>query len=112
MYKITFRRVRTSLELRESYKPQKLLLALSFFIGVISSVPGVYASYTFNNDSKKFLAIIILFGNVGLATLGFYLLMFEVWDRSKTDKNDPAKRFYNNLTTKYFKLLQYYNQNE
>lgn len=45
IYKITFSKVTTNLELRESYHRQTTILYSSFLVGLVSCVPGVYASY-------------------------------------------------------------------
>lgn len=112
IYKVIFKPVKTNLELRQTYKCQRKLLLGSFFVGLISSVPGVYASYTFNTGSKKYLAIIILFGNVGLATFGFYSLVFQIFDRLKSGNKDAGKMFLNTIKAKYYKLLQHYNKHK
>lgn len=112
IYKVAFRHVKTNLELRQTYKYQRRFLIGSFFVGIISSVPGVYASYTFNTGLRKYLAIIILFGNVGLATYGFYSLVFEIWDRLKSGVNDSGKVFLQSIQRKYYRLLQHYNKNK
>ena len=86
---------------------------MSFLVGLVSSVPGVYASYTFNEGARKYLAVIILFANVGLSTFGFYSMGFEVWDRVKSRRGrekDEGMKFLEGLQGKYYKLLQHYNR--
>jgi ABC-type Mn2+/Zn2+ transport system permease subunit len=73
---IMFTNIKTKLYLREVYKKQSIIFGISLVVGLISCIPGVYASYLFNNGKQRYYSIITFAGNLGLATFGFYSLTF------------------------------------
>lgn len=94
IHEMLFPHLKTKLRLRKAYRHQLKVLIVSGVLAVLSCIPGVYAAYLFNTGSDQYLAIITFFGNLGLATFGFYTLLFEVVRKVLQPANEPSTTAY------------------
>lgn len=94
MHRVLFPINKTNLKLKLAYERRKWILAAAILLAVLSCIPGVYAAYLYNQEEKKYFAIITFFGNLGLASLGFYSLVFEVFKKIVHRKDEPSGAIY------------------
>jgi hypothetical protein len=81
MHRVLFPIYKTKLKMRLVFDKRVWILGVSIVLAILSCIPGVYAAYLFNSDEQKYFAIITFFGNLGLAALGFYSIVFETFKR-------------------------------
>ena len=90
IHSMAFPHQRTSLRLRKAYRHRGKVLFVSVVLAILSCIPGVYAAYLFNNGTEQYLAIITFFGNLGLATFGFFTILFEVTKKVFQPRDEPS----------------------
>lgn len=94
IHAMMFPQHQTKLKLRKAYRHLWKVLLASVVLAVVSCIPGVYAAYLYNTGAEQYLAIITFFGNLGLATFGFFTVLFELTKRVMQPKDEPSTASY------------------